>query len=132
MGSRLANPKGPDLYAFWGKKIAKALNQQAAAVGTGMLVNCASNAYFHAVDRKALTLRLITPTFLEVKGAEPKIVSFFAKKARGAMARFIAEHRLTDPADLAAFTTGGYVLDPDRSTPDAPVFLRDAGAAAAA
>lgn len=132
MGSRLANPKGPDLYAFWGKKIAKALNQQAAAVGTGILVNCASNEYFHAVDRKALTLRLITPTFLEVKGSEAKIVSFFAKKARGAMARFIAEHRLTDPAELAAFTTGGYVLDSDRSTPDAPVFLRDAGAAAAA
>lgn len=132
MGSRLANPKGPDLYAFWGKKIAKALNEQAAAVGTGILVNCASNEYFHAVDRKALNLRVITPTFLEVKGGEAKIVSFFAKKARGAMARFIAEQRLTDPSDLAAFTTGGYALDADRSTPDSPVFLRAAQDAAAA
>lgn len=132
MGSRLANPKGPDLYAFWGKKIAKALNEQAETVDTTILINCASNEYFHAVDRKALKLRVISPTFLEVKGAEAKIVSFFAKKARGAMARFIAEQRLTDPADLAAFTTGGYALDADRSTPDNPVFLRDAVTEAAA
>jgi uncharacterized protein len=132
MGSKLTNPKGGDLYAFWGKKIAKTLNEQAQTVGTTILINCASNEYFHAVDRKALKLRVITPTFLEVKGAEAKIVSFFAKKARGAMARFIAEGRLTDPADLAAFTTGGYALDADRSTPDNPVFQREALAEAAA
>lgn len=131
MGSRLANPKGPDLYAFWGRKIAKALNEAAVDAGTDTLVNCASTEYFHAVDRKALKLRVITPTFLEVKGTEAKIVSFFAKRARGAMARFIAEHRLTDPADLAGFTTGGYAFDPDRSTPEAPVFLREAEAQAA-
>ena len=132
MGSKLANPKGPDLYAYWGRKLARALNEQAEAVGTTTLVNCASNEYFHAVDRKALKLRLITPTFLEVKAGEAKIVSFFAKKARGAMARFIAEHRLTDPADIAAFSSGGYALDPQRSTPDAPVFLRMATSEAAA
>lgn len=132
MGSKLANPKGPDLYAYWGKKIAKALDQQAETVGATTLVNCASNEYFHAVDRKTLKLRVITPTFLEVKGNEAKIVSFFAKKARGAMARFISENRLTDPADLASFTTGGYALDPDRSTPDTPVFLRAAATEVAA
>lgn len=132
MGSKLATPKGPDLYAFWGKKIAKALNEQAETSGTAILINCASHEYFHAVDRKALKLRVITPSFLEVKGAEAKIISFFAKKARGAMARFIAEQRLTDPADLAAFTTGGYAMDADRSTPDTPVFLRDAVTEAAA
>lgn len=131
MGSKLANPKGPDLYAFWGRKIAKALNEQAETVGTAVLVNCASQEYFHAVDRKALKLRVITPTFLEVKGNEAKIVSFFAKKARGAMARFIAEHRLTDPGDLLGFQTGGYALDADRSSPDNPVFLREAVAEAA-
>ncbi len=131
MGSKLANPKGPDLYAFWGKKLAKALNEAAAAAGTETLVNCASNEYFHAVDRKALKLRILTPTFLEVKGTEAKIVSFFAKRARGAMARFIAEHRLTDPADLSGFTIGGYAYDPDRSTPENPVFLREAQAEAA-
>ena len=132
MGSRLANPKGADLYAFWGKKIAKALNAAGEAARTETLINCASQEYFHAVDRKALKLRVITPTFLEVKGGEAKIVSFFAKKARGAMARFILEHRLTDPADILTFGTGGYVFDPDRSTPDAPVFLREAVADQAA
>ena len=132
MGSRLANPKGPDLYAFWGTKLARALNAAAAAVQTDTLVNCASVEYFRAVDLRALKLRVITPVFLEQKGAEAKVVSFFAKRARGAMARFIAEHRLTDPADLAGFATGGYALDPDRSTPDQPVFLRDAPAEAAA
>lgn len=132
MGSKLANPKGPDLYAFWGKRIAKALNEAGAAAGTDTLVNCASNEYFHAVDRKALKLRVVTPTFLEVKGGEAKIFSFFAKKARGAMARFIAENRLTDPADLLSFATGGYAHDPDRSTVDNPVFLREAVAEAAA
>ena len=131
MGSKLANPKGADLYAFWGRKIATSLNDAAQAAGTDTLVNCASNEYFHAVDRKALKLRVITPTFLEVKGTEAKIVSFFAKKARGAMARFISENRLTDPADLAGFAIGGYTLDPDRSTPDQPVFLRQAEAQAA-
>jgi cytoplasmic iron level regulating protein YaaA (DUF328/UPF0246 family) len=132
MGSRLANPKGADLYAFWGTKIARALNAAGQAAGTTTLVNCASQEYFHAVDRKALKLRVITPTFLEVKGGEAKIVSFFAKKARGAMARFILENRLTDPADLTGFGTGGYAFDPDRSTPDAPVFLRAAVADQAA
>jgi uncharacterized protein len=132
MGSKLANPKGPDLYAFWGTRIAKALNAAAEAAGTGVLVNCASNEYFHAVDRKALKLRVVTPTFLEVKAGEAKIVSFFAKKARGAMARFISENRLTDPDDLLQFPTGGYTFDPDRSTANNPVFLRDAAAADAA
>lgn len=131
MGSKLANPKGPDLYAFWGRKIAKALNEAGQTAGSDTLINCASNEYFHAVDRKALKLRIVTPTFLEVKAGEAKIISFFAKKARGAMARFISEHRLTDPADLTGFSIGGYGYDAARSTPDTPVFLREAAAEAA-
>ena len=132
MGSKLANPAGADLYAFWGDRLAKALNKAAAAAGTKVLVNCASVEYFQAVDRKALKLRVITPTFLEVKAGEAKIVSFFAKRARGAMARFVSEHRLSDPADLLGFDAGGYAYDPARSGPDNPVFLRDAVAEAAA
>ena len=132
MGSRLANPKGPDLYAYWGAKIAKALNATAADCGADAVVNCASNEYFHAVDRKALKLRVVTPVFLEAKGNEAKIVSFFAKKARGAMARFISEHRLTDPQDIRAFAVGGYQFDAGRSTEDTVVFLRDAAADVAA
>jgi cytoplasmic iron level regulating protein YaaA (DUF328/UPF0246 family) len=132
MGSRLANPKGADLYAYWGPRLAKSLNAAAEEVGTGVLVNCASQEYFGAVDRRALKLRVVTPVFLEGRGAEAKVVSFFAKKARGAMARFIAENRLTDAGDLRGFSVGGYALDPARSEGDTLVFQRDAGAEEAA
>lgn len=132
MGSRLENPKGQDLYAYWGNRIARALNEAAEEAGAGVLVNCASQEYFGAVDRKALKLRVVTPVFLEGRGAEAKIVSFFAKKARGAMARFIAENRLTDAEALRDFSTGGYAFDAERSDSDTLVFLREAGAEAAA
>ena len=132
MGSKLANPKGADLYAFWGDKIAKALNAQAAEVATKVLINCASAEYFGAVDRKKLKLQVITPVFLEDRDGDAKIISFWAKKARGAMARFIADHQLTDPADIRGFETGGYRFDAGRSTADAWVFLRPAVEAEAA
>ncbi len=125
MGSRLANPRGGDLYAWWGDKIAAALNAQATELGATTLINCASVEYFSAVDPKALRLRVITPVFLESKdGAEGKVVSFWAKKARGAMARFIAEHRLSNPEDLRDFQTGGYVYTPALSEGDRWVFQR--------
>lgn len=126
MGSRLANPKGADLYAYWGSKIARALNAQAARVGAAALVNCASTEYFGAVDLKALKLPVITPVFLEDRNGQAKIVSFWAKKARGAMARFIATHHLTDPADLRGFDLGGYGYRPDLSDTGRMVFLRAA------
>lgn len=133
MGSRLKTRKGQTLYAYWGDRLAKALAAHASAMGTDVLVACASTEYFSAVAPDAHGLRVITPVFLEERGGgEPKIVSFFAKKARGAMARFVVQHRLTDPAALADFDTGGYRYDPDRSTADQPVFLRSAEAAAAA
>jgi cytoplasmic iron level regulating protein YaaA (DUF328/UPF0246 family) len=132
MGSKLANPKGADLYAWWGNRIARALNVAAAEAGTDILVNCASQEYFCAVDAKALKIRVITPVFLEGRGAEAKVISFFAKKARGAMARFIAEHRLTNAEDLRGFDTGGYAFAPDRSSGDRLVFLRDQVAEVAA
>lgn len=130
MGSKLANPKGSDLYAFWGNKIAKALNKAGEDTGTDTLINCASNEYFHAIDHKTLKLRVITPTFLEMKGNKAKTISFFAKKARGAMARFISENQLTDPAHLTRFAMNGYIYASDRSTPNQPVFLREAYAEA--
>ncbi|MGB4827433.1 MAG: peroxide stress protein YaaA [Paracoccaceae bacterium] len=126
MGSRLANSRGADLYAFWGDRIAWALNAQGAAVDTRVLVNCASVEYFAAAQRKALKLRVITPVFLEQKGEKAKIVSFFAKKARGAMARFICDHHLTDPADLRGFALGGYAFRSDLSDVSRMVFLRAA------
>jgi cytoplasmic iron level regulating protein YaaA (DUF328/UPF0246 family) len=124
MGSRLATARGRTLYDFWGDRIAKALKDQAAEVGTDTLVNCASQEYFGAVDEAALGLRVITPVFMEERGGAPKVVSFYAKRARGAMARFIIQNRLGDPASLLDFDTGGYAHAPDLSTPDRPVFLR--------
>ncbi len=108
MGSRLKTRRGRNLYDFWGKDIAKALNETAVKVGSDTLVNCASQEYFGAVDLSALKLKVVTPQFYEVKNGKPAIVSFFAKKARGAMARFIVENRVSDVAGLKDFDLGGY------------------------
>ena len=126
MGSRLKTEKGKTLYDYWGDKIAKALKAQAEAVKTDALVNCASQEYFGAVDLNALGLRVITPVFMEDKPSGPKIVSFYAKKARGAMVRYIIQHRLTDSEALTEFDTGGYQYRPDMSETDKPVFVRPA------
>ncbi|XOY56687.1 MAG: peroxide stress protein YaaA [Rhodobacterales bacterium] len=125
MGSKLKTRRGASLYEYWGDTIAKALNARAADVGTDLLVNCASQEYFGAVDRKALKLRVITPSFMEVKDDKPRIVSFFAKRARGAMARFIVENRLTDAQAIKDFTSGGYAYDADLSDGDTWAFVRD-------
>ena len=124
MGSRLATSKGVNLYEYWGKRLSKALNLAGAERGTDLLLNCASIEYFSAVDRAALKLRVITPVFLEDHPTGPRIISFHAKKARGAMARFVIEHRLTDLDSLKEFTIGGYRYAPDLSEGDRLVFLR--------
>jgi cytoplasmic iron level regulating protein YaaA (DUF328/UPF0246 family) len=128
MGTRLATRRGGDLYAFWGDRIARTLRADAQAAGATHLLNCASQEYFGAVDIRALGLPVVTPTFLEDRPGGPKVISFAAKRARGAMARFVVENRLTDPADLRGFAAGGYEWQ--EGPPDAPVFLRRAEAAA--
>ena len=125
MGSRLKTRRGKSLYDYWGDTIAKALNAQAASVNADTLINCASQEYFGAADRKALRLRVITPQFMEIKDDKPRIVSFFAKRARGAMARFVVENRLTDAEAIKDFTSGGYAYEPDLSVGDKWVFVRD-------
>ncbi|KPQ12892.1 MAG: hypothetical protein HLUCCA09_00600 [Rhodobacteraceae bacterium HLUCCA09] len=129
MGSKLKTRKGKDLYAYWGDRLGRALQQQAEATGARALVNCASQEYFGAVDTSALEIPVVTPVFLEDKPGGPKIVSFFAKKARGAMARFIVERRLTDPDAIRDFDAGGYAHAPDLSEPGRPAFLRSEAAA---
>lgn len=126
MGSRLKTPRGASLYDYWGDRIAAALNAQAELLGTDTLINCASQEYFGAVDLSTLKPRVITPVFLEDKNGEAKIVSFYAKKARGAMARFIIQRRLTTPEGLHDFDSGGYAFRPDLSEGDRWVFLRAA------
>ncbi|MEM1301482.1 MAG: peroxide stress protein YaaA, partial [Pseudomonadota bacterium] len=88
------------------------------------LVNCASQEYFGAVDLKALKLDVVTPQFLEEKDGKQKMVSFFAKKARGAMARFVVTQRVTDAYGIKDFDLGGYAFDAEQSTPEKPVFVR--------
>lgn len=124
MGSRLETDAGSTLYAYWGGRIAEALNAQARETGSDVLVNCASKEYFGAVDLSVLAPRVVTPVFLEERGGAARVISFHAKRARGALARFIVEERVRDAASLRAFGHGGYRFDAARSTPDAPVFVR--------
>lgn len=124
MGARFKTPGCKNLYEFWGTKIAACLNTVAETAGTETLVNCASVEYFKAVDKTALTPQIITPVFMENQEKGPKIVSFFAKKARGAMARFIIQNRVNDIQGLKDFDTGGYKYQAALSELDKLVFLR--------
>jgi len=126
MGSRLKNPRGKNLYEYWGSQLSTALNAQAEATGSEILVNCASQEYFGAVDVKALKMQVLTPQFLEDKGdgKGPKIVSFYAKKARGAMARYVVQKRVSSTEGLLEFDIGGYRYTPELSKPGKPAFLR--------
>ena len=101
------------------------LNAQSDAIGSDVLINCASQEYFGAVAPKALKLRVITPVFMELKDGKAKIVSFFAKKARGAMARYVIQNRLSEAKDIKRFDVGGYAYQPEMSEGDRWVFLRD-------
>ena len=120
MGSRLATRRGKTLYQYWGARIAEAINE----VESEILLNCASVEYFGAVDLAALRPRIVTPVFLEERNGEAKIVSFFAKKARGMMARYVIENRINTPEALHEFNTGGYGFRPAMSTPERLVFTR--------
>lgn len=126
MGTRLETPRGGDLYEFWGERIAEELNEAIeASPGSKVLINLASNEYFRSVDLSVLEARVVTPTFLDAKGsAEPKVIAFFAKRARGAMAAWIIQNRIKSPTALKGFDGLGYAFDPDRSSPDRPVFSR--------
>ncbi|MCQ3806713.1 MAG: peroxide stress protein YaaA [Acidimicrobiaceae bacterium] len=126
MGSRVATARGRDLYGFWGDSITDLLNADIeASPGARALINLASNEYFGAVNPGQLQARLVSPVFLDSKnGAEPRIVSFFAKRARGSMAGWIIRNRVRSPKALTEFAEDGYEYDPDRSNADRPVFVR--------
>ncbi|WP_223428613.1 peroxide stress protein YaaA [Tateyamaria pelophila] len=124
MGSRLKTRRGASLYDYWRDDLSKALNAQAAATDSDIVVNCASQEYFGAVAEKALKPRVVTPVFMEDKGQGPKIVSFFAKRARGAMARHMIRNRVADMDGLRAFDAGGYVFQPAQSDENRLVFVR--------
>jgi len=124
MGVRLKTRRGQSLYDFWGARISEKLNEEAQGHKDKTLVNCASNEYFGAVDRKALKLPVITAKFLEEKDGEARMLSFFAKKARGLMARYAIDHRIDKAADLRGFDYEGYRFVPGLSTDEEFTFAR--------
>jgi cytoplasmic iron level regulating protein YaaA (DUF328/UPF0246 family) len=125
MGTKLANARGKDLYAFWGERISEWLNEALAEQGDGILLNLASNEYFSAVKRKALNARIIDTEFRDLKNGQYKIISFYAKKARGLMGRFVITERIDAPAKLKEFDLQGYRYSSKDSSVDKLVFLRD-------
>jgi uncharacterized protein len=124
MGTALANPAGSNLYKFWGSSIAQHLNKQLENGKAPTVVNLASNEYFKAVDRKALKARVVECVFEEYKSGGYKVVSFFAKRARGLMARYAIQKRIKDVKKLEAFNAEGYVFNPSASAADRLVFRR--------
>jgi uncharacterized protein len=126
MGSSVKTSKGKDLYSFWGDTLTEQINaDMAESPGSDALINLASNEYFGAVNTKKLDARLVSPVFLDSKdGGDPKIISFFAKRARGSMSGWIIRNRIKSPRALLDFTEDGYRYDAERSQPDRPVFVR--------
>ncbi|MBT0585488.1 peroxide stress protein YaaA [Alteromonas oceanisediminis] len=124
MGTKLKNDRGDNLYQYWGQKISEALNNAAEKQNTDVLVNLASNEYFKAVDEQALTPRVITPVFKDTKNGKLKVISFYAKKARGLMARYIIQHKITDAEQLKQFDTADYQYSASLSSDQEWVFTR--------
>ncbi|HAW61890.1 MAG TPA: peroxide stress protein YaaA [Pseudomonas sp.] len=125
MGTKLVNPRGKDLYAFWGERISDWLNEALREQGDDVLLNLASNEYFSSVKRKALNARVIDVDFKDMKNGQYKIISFYAKKARGLMARWVIKERIAKPEQLSAFDYEGYRFSADNSSANHLVFLRD-------
>jgi cytoplasmic iron level regulating protein YaaA (DUF328/UPF0246 family) len=125
MGTRFENSAGKNLYHFWGTQITDALNQQIAASNSQVLLNLASTEYFTAVKPKLVKADIITPVFKDQKNGQYKIISFWAKRARGLMASYVIRNQITDPSKLVEFDTDGYYYSEAESTDKQMVFLRD-------
>lgn len=125
MGIKLNNPGGKDLYSFWGNSLTESLNEEFKGDAEPVLINLASNEYFKSVKPKALNAQVITPVFKDEKAGKYKIISFYAKKARGLMSRYIIENRIDNPEDLKQFDVDGYYFVPAESSAKELVFYRD-------
>ena len=124
MGTAFANTRGKNLYEFWGDIITDLLNDTLAQAGSDILINLASQEYFKSVNTKKLKARLITPVFKDEKNGKYKIISFYAKRARGLMVRYAAEHNITDPEMLKNFDYEGYSFNAAASNESEWVFMR--------
>jgi cytoplasmic iron level regulating protein YaaA (DUF328/UPF0246 family) len=125
MGSSLKIGRKKNLYDFWGNELGKQLNEEMQNAEEPVLVNLASNEYFKAVDKKEINGRIISPQFKDAKKGQYKIISFFAKKARGLMSRYIIENKVEKATDLLGFNYSGYKYNPEMSSADSPVFTRE-------
>jgi len=124
MGTKFGVGRAKDLYSFWGDKITKKIQKAIDESGSKILINLASNEYFKSIDAKKMDAEIITPSFKDMKNGEYKMISFFAKKARGLMTRFILENDIENACDLQAFDAEGYVFNPRLSKQGQPVFTR--------
>lgn len=125
MGTRLATPQGSNLYHFWGTCIAELINTRLSQATQPVVINLASQEYFKSVDLKHLNARVVECVFEDYKGGHYKVISFYAKRARGLMARYAIQNRLTAPEQLLAFDVDGYAYAPEASTPHRFVFRRN-------
>ncbi len=124
MGTKLENPHGKDLYEFWGSTLTQEINRLLSK-DDGVLVNLASNEYFKAIRKNDLEGQLITPNFKDQKNGEYKIISFYAKKARGLMCRYAIQNGITKAEDLKKFDLDGYYFSPEQSDSNSWIFLRE-------
>ena len=124
MGSKLKTDYGKNLYDYWSEKIALSINELSEKTNSKVLVNCASHEYFQAVDMSALKTKVVTPVFMEKRDEGNKIISFYAKKARGLMARYIIENRVKEIDDLKKFNLDNYKYQKELSTETNITFLR--------
>ena len=125
MGTKLANIRGHNLYDFWAHHITDLINQDLAAAKSEILVNIASDEYYKSVNERKIQANIIKPVFLDQKNGKYKVISFYAKKARGLMARFIIENKIDRIEGLKAFNIDGYYFDADSSLKKELVFKRD-------
>ncbi len=122
MGTKYANSRGKNLYEFWGDSITDKLNEQLS--NKDVLLNLASNEYFKAVNKKTLNAQIITPVFKDEKNGQFKIISFYAKKARGMMAAYVIKNRIKKIEDIKQFNVAGYEFSEERSNAKEWVFIR--------
>jgi len=125
MGTKLTYYKSKNLYDFWKTDITKKVNEAIFDSGNPILVNLASQEYFKSIDNKKVKTEIVTPEFRELKNGRYIMISFFAKRARGLMTRFILENGIDNQSDLLAFDAEGYAYNPRLSKPNSPVFTRE-------
>ncbi len=122
MGTKFSNSKGTNLYQFWGGQLRESIESE---LSDGVLINLASNEYFKALHANKLNVRIITPIFKDWKNGQYKMISFYAKKARGLMTRYIIDHQINEPEQMQQFDSDGYRFSADMSHGDEWVFIRD-------